>query len=307
MSGPRELSSSPSLAGSYARAVLGLLPGGGDELPDHALALPEIAVDRDRLAAYSRVCGFGLRDELPPTYLHILAFPLAMRLMTERSFPFPLVGLVHVANRIEQLRPVEVAERPALTVRAERLRPHRRGRQFDLVTEARADGELAWREHSTYLRRGGGAQQGGEGERSDGGDAPPESEEPESEPAAEGHEEEPPRGEEVAVWDVPGDIGRRYAEVSGDRNPIHLHPLSARAFGFPGAIAHGMWMKARALASFEGRLPPSLTAEVEFRAPLRIPARAVLRSAPAESGWRFALTGKDGERTHLEGSIRADA
>ena len=56
----------------------------------------------------------------------------------------------------------------------------------------------------------------------------------------------PPGGVE---WRLPGDLGRRYAAVSGDRNPIHLYALTAKAFGFPRQIAHGMWSKARCLAA----------------------------------------------------------
>jgi acyl dehydratase len=33
---------------------------------------------------------------------------------------------------------------------------------------------------------------------------------------------------------------RRYAEASGDRNPIHLDESFARSAGLPGVIAHGM-------------------------------------------------------------------
>ena len=33
---------------------------------------------------------------------------------------------------------------------------------------------------------------------------------------------------------------RRYAEASGDRNPIHLDETFARSAGLPGVIAHGM-------------------------------------------------------------------
>jgi acyl dehydratase len=279
----RELDSAPGLLHLYGRVLLGAaLPGGGDELPATVLKVEEVEVDRGHLAAYNRVCGFPVRDELPPTYPHVVAFPLAMAIMTDRSFPFRVLGLVHVANRIEQRRPVRVDEPLGLRVWAEGLRPHPRGRQFDLAAEAELDGEVAWSERSTYLRRGDG-------------------EEGASEP---GPAEGPPPSEATARWKVGGDVGRRYAGVSGDRNPIHLHPLTARVFGFPGAIAHGMWMKARCLAALEGRLPEALVAEARFRAPLPVPGEVRFASRPADGGWTFALLPPEGERPHLTGSVR---
>jgi len=282
----RRLATMPALPPLYAKALAGSLPvirGGGESLPDHALEVEAITIDRDHLAAYCRVCGFGLRESaVPPTYPHVLAFPLSMALMSERSFPFPLLGLVHIANRIEQRRPIAAGDRPSLRLWAEDLRPHRRGRQLDLVTEASLDGEVTWREASTYLRRGDGGGDGG----------------------SSAEREEGERGEVAAVWSVPGDIGRRYADVSGDRNPIHLHGLAARPFGFPSAIAHGMWMKARCLAALEGRLGEALEAAVEFRSPLRIPGRARLRLASRDGGFGFALENPAGERTHLAGEAR---
>jgi acyl dehydratase len=237
-------------------------------LPDRELTRT-VDVDRGHLAAYDRVCGFRLRDELPATYPHVLAFPLAMELLTG-PFPFSPLGLVHVSNRIEQLRPMRVDERLDLRVWAADLRPHDRGTQFDMLAEARVDGETVWRDRSTYLHReGGGGRRGGDGE-------PP--------PAA-------------AIWRVPGDIGRRYARVSGDSNPIHLHSLAARALGQPGAIAHGMWTKARCLAALEGHLADAYAVDVRFKAPLRIPATAAFSFADGA----FAVWA--GSRPHLEGTI----
>ena len=274
----RELDGPPSLTTLYGKAVLaGVLPG-GDELPEQVLVLPEVEVDREHLVEYDRVCGFRLSDRLPATYLHIFSFPLAMTLMTERSFPFSVIGMVHIENRIEQSRPLEVTDRPRLRVWAEDLRPHPRGRQFDVVSEAELDGEKVWTERTTYLRRGKGG--GGEKEKS----------------------AEPPR-EVSSTFEVPGDTGRRYAAVSGDRNPIHMAGPAAKLFGMPGVVAHGMWMKARCLAAFEGRLPDRLAAEARFTAPLRLPAKARLAEEAAGEGSRFALWSEASEKPHVVGVI----
>ena len=286
----QELESQPRLSGLYTRAVLGAVLPGGKELPERRLALREVRIDRDHLAAYDRVCGFTLSDALPPTYLHVVAFPLSMALMTERSFPFSVLGLVHIANRIEQRRAVLADECPTVTVWAEDLRAHRRGRQFDVVAEAEVGADVVWRERSTYLRRGKGTQEQREGddESRNGG------------PRRSGPE---PPSEVTARLRVPGDIGRRYAAVSGDRNPIHLHGLTARMFGMGGAIAHGMWMKARCLAAFEDLHAGACAAEVRFASPLRIPADAGLASARRGDGVAFALRARTGDRVHMSGTI----
>jgi len=278
-----ELDSTPSFKRLYAQAVAApLLPGGDAELPQRRLVLREAAVDGDRVAEYARVCGFALRSSVPGTYPHVLAFPLHLDLMTDRAFPFSVLGLVHIANRIDVVAPIPLGANPDIVVSAEDLRPHRRGRQFDLTSEARLDGELAWSSRTTYLHRESGEENGS-------AKAEPEAAEPQLEMTAE--------------WKVPGDIGRRYAAVSGDRNPIHMHPLSARLFGFPSAIAHGMWTKARCLASFDGRLREPYSVEVEFKAPLRIPGHARFLSGRGAGGWRFRVEAPDGERAHLAGSI----
>ncbi len=113
-----------------------------------------------------------------------------------------------------------------------------------------------------------------------------------------------------AEWKLGGDLGRRYAAVSGDRNPIHLHALTAKAFGFPRAIAHGMWTKARALAALEGTLPDAYTVDVSFRRPILLPGTVEFASeqtgdAQAGTG-EIRFTVRDAKRgtPHLDGRVQ---
>lgn len=279
-----ELDSSPSAASLFPKAVLGsILPGNrrSKDLPDTVLVRKDVTVDADHLVAYNEVCGFGLTDALPSTYLHILAFPLQMKLMAEPSFPFPLVGLVHVGNKITQRRPVRLTESFTLRVHVENLRPHPAGRQFDVISEVVPAGEdePVWVDVSTYLRRGGGSGEKGKKEQKL---APP-----------------TPK----AIWRIPDDIGRRYASVSGDHNPIHLYAATAKLLGFPKAIAHGMWTKAHALASFEGKLPDAYTVDVRFKLPVLLPAKAAFTTWTTEDGFAFELWDARKPKPYLEGTI----
>ena len=208
-----------------------------------------------------------------------------MELLTG-PFPFSPLGLVHIANRIEQRRPLTAGERLDLRVWAEDLRPHDRGRQFDMVAEASVDGEVAWRDVSTYLHRRevAGVAACAAIAVPIGGD----------------RTAKHPIRAPTAVWRLPGDVGRRYARVSGDNNPIHTHPLIAKALGQPGTIAHGMWTKAHCLAALEAELPETFVVDVRFKLPLRIPGRATFSS----TNGAFAVHDARG-RPHLDGHRRS--
>jgi acyl dehydratase len=287
----RELTAPPHMLGLSLRAALALAPGAsalpfvagaGNEIPDLVLTLAPTSLETKRLADYARVCGFAVRETLPATAPHLLAFPLHMALMTDSSFPFGAVGLVHLSNRIVVRRAIGREEALELRVRATALEPHPKGRTFTIVTEASAGGELVWEEHSTMLRRGGGAS--GSSER--------------SEPSA------PSELVRSAEWELREDLGRRYGSVSGDRNPIHMHALSAKLFGFPRAIAHGMWTKARCLAELEADLPDAYTVAVSFRKPILLPGGVTFAKSSAEGQTCFAVRAAQDETTiHLEGTV----
>ncbi len=277
------LESPPSMPALFARAAL-TARGRGGELPGTRLARTGVRVEPAELAGYARVCRFPLADTLPVTYPHVLAFPLQVALMSDRSFPLGLPGLVHVRNRIDVLRPIGLQEALDLEVWAERFSTHPRGATVDLCASVSAGGAEVWRGRSTYLARGAQAPGGAPASdvRVPVGDLP----------------------RVMATWRVPPDAGRRYAKVSGDVNPIHLSGLTAKAFGFKRAIAHGMWVKARALAALAGRLPDALSVDVGFRKPLFLPSTVTLSTAQADGGWDLAVRNATTGTEHLVGTVR---
>ncbi|WP_406355657.1 MaoC/PaaZ C-terminal domain-containing protein [Streptomyces sp. NBC_01635] len=310
------LARSPALAPLLARGALlspVKRPHPDAAFPRTRLVLPSLRVDPARLAAYERVCGFptsgtGQKQEnrrnaetgktgktggtgetgegsgaLPLTYPHVLGFPAAVRLMSGRDFPLPLLGLVHTSLEITRHRTVPVTGTHRLGVHVEGLASHRRGTEATVVTGLRSPGgDLVWESRSTYLAR----------HRASGPSSP-------ARPV--------PRPEEESVtarplpvvdaWLLAGDTGRRYGAASGDRNPIHLHPLAARLFGFPRAIAHGMWTVARCLAAHGA--PEAVTVRADFKAPVLLPGTVTYG---ARDG-RFELRGPGG-LLHLAGEVR---
>lgn len=239
-----------------------------------------VQVDGSHVSRFARFCGFVLRDHLPITYPHLLAFPLQMAVMSRRDFPFKLVGLVHTENVIDQTRPIRVEEPLDITVQAQDLRPHRRGRVVDLLSEVSVGGEPVWRGVSSYLARGRGDQTAV---------TPPP-------PAV----DDLTAGQATSVWTLPDNTGRRFAAIGGDWNPIHVHALTAKPLGFSSCIVHGMYTYSRSLGELGDAVPERGRSAVWFRKPMLLPASPEFRAAPDRRRAMVIEPGSDREHLVLE-------
>ncbi|QXI33257.1 MaoC family dehydratase [Pseudomonas promysalinigenes] len=260
-----------------SRASLYLRAASKRKISGHALPTGGlrslIHVQPGNLEAYRRLCHFTDEGRLPATYPHVMAFTLQLQLLTSHDFPFPLLGLVHLHNRIDVLRPLGGIDELRFAVYADNLQAHAKGGTFDLVTEAEDGLGLLWRETSRMLVRG--LKLDGQAEDS--------------------QEHAPSALPQMTRWYADTDIGRRYAMVCGDYNPIHLSAISARLFGFPKAIAHGMWSSAMALAALRTHIPTSgYRFEVAFRKPVRLPSEVILSASEAGPAGELRLDGQGG-------------
>lgn len=286
---PKVLGGDPGGLTTLAKAALPALPG-INQLPGVKKVSPaaftglsftrtDVEVRREETDAYAAVCGFPAKDSVPVPYPHMLAFPLHMAIMSDPGFPYPAIGMVHVENAITQHRPVLVGENLDITTSVSTARPHPKGALLDFVTTVSADDELVWDSVSTYLRRG---------------------KPPAGEPAEGLRVDDAPGGS--VEWSLPANLGRSYAAVSGDANPIHLYPLTAKALGFPRQIAHGMWTMARCVAAIENRLPDAVTVSVAFKKPVFLPGRVSFGVRQDGGSFTFSLTSPKDGSPHLVGT-----
>lgn len=288
MTGTKTLSGEPGGLSTLVRAALPAVPavnrlpgirkGRASDFSGLAYHRAGVVAERSRVDAYAAVCGFPRKDVVPVTYPHLLAFPLHMAIMSDPAFPYPAIGMVHVENTVTAHRAIGVGETLDVTTAVGVPRPHARGVLLDFVTTVTADGAVAWESTSTYLRRGRSV---------------------EGEPAPGLAIVDTPTG--GIEWRLPADLGRTYAAVSGDANPIHLYPLTARALGFPRQIAHGMWTKARSVAAIENRLPDAVTVEVAFKKPVFLPGTVAFAARQDGERWTFAMTSPKDGSPHLLG------
>lgn len=183
-----------------------------------------------------------------PNYVQTLSLSMQLEMMVASEFPFKPIGLVHLANKIAFSFLPEQDARMTLETSFGELYWHKRGWVIEVVTDAYIGTNLALTGKSYYLSR---TKHAIEDEQmvslvnplpswiSEGIDAQ--------------HLNQTPNEDDELVFS--DDIGRKYARVSGDYNPIHLHPYTAKLLGFKKAIAHGMFSKAWALSLLAQKNP----------------------------------------------------
>mgnify|MGYP002737547552 CR=1 FL=1 len=271
---------------TMARAAMGALPfiPRGDRLPTRVEQLSDLTIDRANVASYAATTGLRYGQNVPLTYPFVLTFPSVMSLLTGFDFPFPAMVAVHVENHITAYRPIAVTDTVGVKVRAENLREHRKGLLVDLVSEVAVGNEPAWHQVATFLHQ----------QRTSLSDEP----KPEPTPA----QKLPPPNAILRI--TPGLI-RRYAAVSGDRNPIHTSSVGAKLFGFPTAIAHGMFSAAAVLANIEGQLPDAVRYSVKFGKPVVLPAGPGVYVDRVGGGWDIAFRNIAKGYPHLTATVRA--
>lgn len=282
------LDAPPKNGSLYVKAALGAVPlplvsSRKSTIPDREVRLDGFRVDPEHLAAYCAATGLRFGDTLPLTYPFIITFPLVMKLVVQRDFPFVAVGAVHAENLIERTREISLSEPLDITAHIENLREHPKGLLVDAISEIRVGRELVWRQVTTFLHQQKTSLSGG----------------PKPEPKP---DEVPPPP--LRTLKVDQKTITRYANASGDQNPIHTSALGAKAFGFPRAIAHGMWSAATILGSLEGRVPDKASYAVKFGKPILLPSTVNVYADQVEQGWDLALRHPKKGYPHLTATLR---
>ena len=280
----RHFSQLPKPYLAYPKVIQGLIfkkPKGEKVLPQVEYVVDSFQVDQKHLKAYNEVCGFKNNGYIPAIYLAVLSQSLQMHMMTSEAFPFAILGLVHIRNQVKQQRKVGVNEKLTMSCKFGELQPHDKGAQFDFITTVKAGNETVVEVLTTYLTR-----------QKIEGKAP-----------AKTVEQSKPEYVSQGEWNISENIGRRYALTSGDFNLIHIHAVTAKAFGFKQAIAHGMWSKAKALANIN--LPDAYEADVWFKLPMYLPSKIEFLTATHQKNTDFLIQNSKNKKPHVSGQIKA--
>ena len=275
-------SSPPRVWVSYPRIFFARRPAAEDvtDLPHISANVAKVPFAAARIRRFADVCGYTASDAVPMIYPHILAMPLHLAIFAHPRFPLPPTGLIHVTNRIEQSGALRAGMQVELQVAACNYRPLDAGLAFDVNTDMTSGGTSVWRETCCFMSRWTRANASGV--------RPP----------------RPPKAPKDAAVLVEREVTLRtawdYARVSADFNPIHLSEGAARRLGLRGAIMHGMWSLAYALAA-----PPvpaldgAGVLETEFLTPVQLPGKVTVKQWSVEGRTHRALCDVRTGRVHM--------
>lgn len=265
----------------YARIATTFLKKGKGDLPDIAIHLDKASLSPNNIKKYNKICGFNHTLIIPATYIHAYIFPLHTNLLSQPDVPFPLPGLIHYANSIKQYRPLYVGEEFSVTCKLGNLIAHDKGQAFEVLSYIDVNGNRIWEDTSIYLYKG-------------------------KEGIGKILEWNQPTLHENCIkesWSLYQNLGLEFAIASGDFNPIHLHPITAKIFGFERHIIHGMWSVGRILALMEKRMSERFELTASFKTPIYLPASVIFRHEKTEEGFNFDIVDHTQEKPHVKGYI----
>jgi len=278
------LSSPPSLIGIYIRAALSKKPSDAtNTYPKLTISLDKVQAKQQNIAKYRSLFDLPNCSTLPHLYPHKLAFRLHLFLLASKHFPYPMLGLVLVRNESTQHRELGNEEKFDITCSLERTLNVERGKEFNILTQIYVSGIIVWESITTLLYQCDTVST-----------------------QITKRQSEPRLSIPIleSSWDINENSGRRYAKVTGDINPIHLHSFFARRFGFKRAVAQGMWSSARALAHLRSELPKTpYSVSTEFHLPIYLRERVLFQYSLNDNKIDYQIKNKNGLIVLMSGSI----
>ncbi|WP_396586791.1 MaoC family dehydratase [Bermanella sp. R86510] len=251
-----------------------------------AIRVNDIHIDEKHLKKFRQFCQCeSTNNHVPLPYLHLLSFRLQLKLLLRKELPFPVIGLVHIASSMRYIQRPNPGQGIDFICSVESMEQTDKGLKTNILTQAYQNHILVWESNNHYLYRNVKA-------------------------ASHVRSGQPKHSQNISLrpnWSLAANLGRRYATLTGDANPIHLWSFTAKLFGFKQTIAHGMSIGTLGIYQLDPKADP-VTLYLEFKKPVYLPSKVVLSELESsqinqdlENAKGFDVMGTDGQlKLHAE-------
>ena len=230
--------------------------------------------DSKKLSGFEQ--AFRHPDDMP-TFAFIATFRLVMQCISQSNIPSKLMGLIHLHSGFDINRKQNWLAPTDITVCLENAEQTEKGKLYTVVTTLKQSGEITLVNTNTFLDKARGYK--------------PKANTDEAVEKQESIE----LGKPIAQLALSLKTAWQYARLSGDFNPIHLHPWLAKKFGLKDVLIHGMFNAHYAVnevLKLSQELPKHLL--VSFNKPCFLPNQAYLRQYGDTNKYGlFSIDGND--------------
>ena len=277
------LAKQPSILPLYMACLLKSAQGKtqSEVIEDLTLKFNGCDIDQKKLKKFNRFFGFSHDAQVvPTTFIHLLVFRPQLKFLLNKALPFPVMGLVHLFNDIISHESVSIDDKLDITISVKEFSEKKKGKELTIHTQVHSKGRLVWESFSGFLYPN-------KQKRKTSIKSPTNL----------------PNKTHSSSWELASNLGRQFALLSGDANPIHTYKLAAKIFGFKQAIAHGMCMALKCgseISHIRADNAPIKRLYVEFKKPVFLPNTVSFNyETEDQDAVDFDVISQDGKQTCL--------
>jgi hypothetical protein len=284
MSSPIELifNRRPSLSVSYLQGLLWPRHGikNDQKIPHFLLIWENVKLSKKRLEKFNALCGLPLTSSIPILYPQTLVFPLVMRIISHKKFPFLYVSMLQLRNHIIYHKQIDVDETVNISSEIVSQRFVKRGIEIDIQSIMRAKGGNVWENINTYFFPCRSTRENSSSDL------------PIFSALAE--------AKQNTEWHIAAGGGWHYARISGDYNGIHYNKYYARIMGFKRDFIHPH----RLISYCVNELPKlnnnkPIRLDAAFKGPVYYNNKVTMRLISKSRDHRFDLYSGDNTRPSI--------
>lgn len=271
---------------SVPRLILRAINSKKSKLEDFkpfSITVKSVYASEKQLASFTRV--FGHPDQIK-SYAFLAGFRATIQCITQAPIPSSLMGLIHLSCDISQHAKHNWFLPYDIKVTVNSCKSTDKGLSYQIITEFYQQDELTIKNTNIMLDK---------------------------KPGYKANQRETTKKSEIVQltdsfcsYAINLKTAWKYALLSGDLNPIHLHPYLAKKLGLKSVLIHGMFNAHQCLSSIYKKTDSDLgDVSIEFNKPCFIPTQVFVMQYGDLN--EYGVFSKDKKSRYIKVEIKKEA